>query len=225
MQLRQRYVAIVDDDRLSAIYTRAVLAPLALPTLLAPSARAAQSLAACHPLALAVLDIALPDFTGFDLAGHLRASQPDVAVLFVSGYTDLRDRQRAFACGASGFVSKPFVPAELLQQARYALQSRAQPSTFVWRVDDITGDMMLPDGRRIPLTPTEARIADLLVRANGQELARAEICRALWERRDPVSAFHALDAHLRRLRAKIELDPLRPRYLHLSRGTGVRLQP
>lgn len=212
---------IVEDDPLAAAFACYALAPLRLAVQVTPTARQACAVAEHHPLALALLDVDLPDASGFDVCRWLRATQPHMAILLCSGSADVAARQRGLAHGADDYLSKPLPSAEMAARARLALTQHAPPSALP--VSPIErGAFRLPDGRVIELTPTEARILALLLARPGVVVPLAEIARRLWgAERDALAAQRALDAHLRRLRAKLEHDPLHPRLLWMVRGVGV----
>lgn len=221
-------ILIVDDDQLAAEFMRQTLTQLHVPITVALSASAAHATLIRHPVDLVLLDATLPDASGFDVCRWLRQRDADVAIMFVTGRADAADRGRALDVGADDFLCKPFPLAELLARVRVILRhTRATPTqvgTNSLHLDEVTCALTLPDRRTVTLTPTEAQLMDLLLCQPGCFMSREALAQHLWgARRDLRPALHALDAHIRRLRAKIEPDPAQARYLHILRGVGIRL--
>lgn len=214
---------IVDDEPLAVEFARHALRPLGLTCLPAFSARAACDMLLRQPVALALLDLDLPDASGHDLCRWLREARANLAIVFLSGYADLAERRRAFAQGADDYLCKPVPAAELTHHARVAL-TRHRPAATPVAPPVESGALLLPDGRRVALTPTERRIFAVLLARQGTLIAPQEIADEVFgPGRDPRIARQALEGHLRRLRLKIEPDPLRPRWLIAVRGVGIGL--
>jgi DNA-binding response OmpR family regulator len=222
-------ILIVDDDFFSAEFMRQSLAQLHAPVLVAPTARAAHDVLVRRPVDLVLLDATLPDASGFEVCHWLRQKSADVAIMFVTGRADVEDRRRAFALGADDFLSKPFPLAELAARVRATLHQRGSHQTSAGNIanhatlDPTNNVLTLPDSRAVTLTATEARIMAILLRQPGQFVSRETLALHTWGiGRDLVSAQHALDMHLRRMRAKIEPDATQARYIQSERGVGVR---
>lgn len=220
-------ILIVDDDQLSAEFMRQTLAQLRVPITVASSAQAAHAALMRHPVDLVLLDATLPDASGFDVCHWLRQRDADVAIMFVTGHTGAEERGRAVAVGADDFLCKPFPLAVLLARVRAILQQRqtSQSGQQAGRLhlDSVTGMLTLPDRRVIALTPTETHLVALLLCQPGQFITREALVQQIWgARRDLSAAHHALDAHIRRLRAKLEPDHSQTCAIQAVRGLGVR---
>ena len=175
-----------------------------------------------------LLDVMLPDGDGFVLLGQLRR-QRDVPVLFLSARDEDEARLRGLGLGADDYITKPFLPQELLLRLRAVLRR-------VYREDG-------EENRRARLGETEILWGKGTVRRNGVETALTAkeftLLRKLWENQGNIVTIDALCAalwkgpmvgyentlmvHIRRLREKIETDPSHPRYLLTVRGLGYRL--
>ncbi len=225
-----RLLLIIDDDPLSAHLAAQSLKPLALRTVIANSARQTYQLASASPPALAIVDMGLPDGPGADLCQWLRQRIPDAGILCLSGYVAESDRAAALAHGADAYLCKPVAPPALLGQARAVLLARgwrpvhrAPPPPSSPRFDATASQLTLPSGDQVHLSPTESRILAALLRQGGASLALTDLAAWIWgPTTDPAMALLALDAHLRRLRLRIEPDPQHPRYLHYVPGQSIR---
>lgn len=116
-----RHLLVVDDEPLTALLTTQALAPLRFRPLIAATVEEARRAIQAAAFDLAVLDVALPDGSGFDLCQELRGVAPSLVILFASGYDDRVERQRAQALGADAYLVKPYTALALLTCARNAL--------------------------------------------------------------------------------------------------------
>jgi two-component system response regulator RegX3 len=190
-------------------------------------ARAVEQLLETAP-SMVLLDLALPDRYGMTVCTLLRtrSSSPIVAVGDRAGERADEQLVRALSAGADVFVSKGISSRELLARVR-ALIRRAAPN--VWQADNDVlrvGSLELDRaaravhlaGRQIAMTRREFELLEALVVRRGSAVSRSDLLDSMWgARRDP----HALDVHVRRLRAKLEaIDPVRR--IETVRGVGFR---
>jgi two-component system response regulator MtrA len=177
---------------------------------------------------MVLLDLALPDRYGMTVCTLLRtrSSTPIVAVGDRAGERTDEQLVRALSAGADVFVTKGISSRELLARVR-ALIRRAAPT--VWQGDndvvrvgllelDRAGRAVRLAGRSIQMTRREFELLEALVVRRGSAVSRNDLLDSMWgARRDP----HALDVHVRRLRAKLEaVDPVRR--IETVRGVGFR---
>lgn len=173
-----------------------------------------------------LLDVMLPDGDGFSLLGKLRELR-DVPVLFLSARDEDEARLKGLGLGADDYITKPFLPQELLLRLRAVLRRvyREQPSAP--RLDRTEIDWgkgtVRRDGREIPLTAKEFALLNKLWEARGNIVTIDALCAALWD--GPLVGYeNTLMVHIRRLREKLEEDPSHPRFLLTVRGLGYRLK-
>ncbi len=174
---------------------------------------------------LAILDISLPDLSGFDLAEALQ-SRGRVSIIFLTAIADLETKVYGLDNFAEDFIAKPFELPELLARVRRVLL-RAGPThygDFEHAVDEylrinFSQQYAVTSGQRILLTPTESRILNALNSNRGRILSTTHLLDQVW---NPTRAgsLESLWVHIRRLRSKIEPDPDDPRYIVTARGQG-----
>jgi len=174
-----------------------------------------------------ILDVNLPDGSGFDLAAELRRRSVPVPILMLTSRDSVEDRVAGLDSGADDYLVKPFAFDELLARLR-ALQRRA-PETrpAVLEIADLVLDpatrQVTRAGAPMELTTTEFALLEFLARHAGQVCGRAAISAAVWdENYDPFS--NIIDVYVSRLRRKVDQEGLVP-LIHTVRGAGYTLDP
>ena len=173
-----------------------------------------------------LLDVNLPDGDGFSLFGQLRESR-DVPVLFLSARDEDADRLRGLGLGADDYITKPFLPQELLLRLRSVLRRVYREEPAASRLGDVEIDWgksaVRRSGEETSLTAKEFTLLKTFWEARGNIVTIDALCAALWD--GPLVGYeNTLMVHIRRLREKIEADPSHPKYLLTVRGLGYRLR-
>ena len=173
-----------------------------------------------------LLDVMLPDGDGFSLLGDLRRER-DLPVLFLSARDEDEARLRGLGLGADDYITKPFLPQELLLRLgavlRRVYRERGEETARLGEVEILWGKSALRrGGQEFPLTAKEYTLLRALWENRGRIVTIDSLCAALWD--GPLIGYdNALMVHIRRLREKLEDDPSHPRYLLTVRGLGYRL--
>ena len=180
---------------------------------------------------LIILDVGLPDGSGFDLCRQLRELKLRQPILMLTVRREEADKVLGLEMGADDYLTKPFSLSELLARVR-ALLRRAYGELSEGDSDVLyAGDLVLDRGRGqvsrgnrlLNLTPTEFRILVFLAQHSGQALTRTQILDAVWGYDADVESERAVNVHIRRLREKVELDPKRPSLILTVPGVGYRI--
>jgi DNA-binding response OmpR family regulator len=180
---------------------------------------------------LIVLDVRLPDGSGFDFCRRMRQLGLRMPVLMLTVQSDEIDKVLGLEMGADDYVTKPFSLRELVSRLR-ALLRRAYGELSNTDADLLyAGDLVINQGRAvvqrgdqaINLTPTEFRLLVYLVRHTGQVVTRGQIIESLWGHASDLEDERTINVHIRRLREKVELDPSRPAMILTVPGLGYRL--
>lgn len=175
--------------------------------------------------ALIVLDLRLPGLGGMDVARAIRR-ESGVPIIMVTARVEEDDRLAGLEAGADDYIIKPFSPRELVARVRAVLRRSAMPDNpEMLRVGDVTLDVprmrASRDGVPIDLTPTEFQLLATLATHPGRVFTRAQLLDAI--RAGALDAFdRAIDAHVKNLRRKIEVDPRRPGLILTVYGVGYK---
>ena len=180
---------------------------------------------------LIILDIRLPDTSGFDLCRRLRREGYRQPILMLTARDEEVDKVLGFELGADDYVVKPYQLRELLSRIRALLRraygelaQRSSNEKIVY--DDVTIDLELlqvyRSGEIVYLTPTEFRLLRYLISHPDRPVTRDQILEAVWGYHAEVGYDRTVDVHMRHLREKLERDPTHPRRLVTVRGHGYK---
>jgi DNA-binding response OmpR family regulator len=175
---------------------------------------------------VAIVDIMLPAMTGFETCLALR-NMSDLPIVIVSARDETSDVVLGLESGADDYVTKPFVPEELLARVKAHLRRRPDKSANAFQLGELQvipdeGVVRQSDGTELHLTSTEFRLLTDLASMNGKVLSREDLLERVWGY-DYFGDSRLVDVHIRRLRTKIEPDPANPSFLVTVRGAGYKL--
>ncbi|HXF63197.1 MAG TPA: response regulator transcription factor [Caldilineaceae bacterium] len=227
-------ILIVEDERAVARGLTYGLREQGFVPLWAATGQAALALARQERPSLAVLDIRLPDMTGFDVCRQLRSEGMRLPILMLTARDDEVDKVLGLELGADDYVVKPYSLRELVSRIR-ALLRRAYgelalptlPTTVSFGPVQIDFDRMqvFRHGQPVVLTPTEFRLLRVLVANAYRPCSRESLIEAVWGYDGELGSDRTVDVHIRHLRQKLEDDPAHPRWLVTVRGAGYKFEP
>ena len=180
---------------------------------------------------LIILDVRLPDGSGFDFCRRLRTLKLKQPILMLTVRSDEVDKILGLEMGADDYMTKPFSMRELLSRLR-AMSRRAYGEFSNTNADlRYLGDLVLDRANgqafrgdeNLSLTPTEFRLLAYLAQHAGQAMSRAQILKSVWDMDSARMDEKVVTVHIRRLREKIELDSSKPQILLTVPGIGYRV--
>ena len=178
---------------------------------------------------LVLLDLMLPRLSGIEVCRRIRRTST-VPVIMLTARDSEADTVVGLRIGADDYVTKPYSYRELLARVNAVLrrshgeeQEPAEPVLEVGRVRmDVERHEVTVDGEAVAMPPREFELLELFMRNPGRVLARGEIIDRVWGA-DYVGDTKTLDVHVKRIRAKIEVEPGDPKLLITVRGVGYKL--
>ncbi len=178
---------------------------------------------------LLLLDVTLPDGTGFEVCEKMRAGGSQIPIIFLTASDEEVNVIRGLDGGGDDYITKPFKIGELCSRIRALLRRTdyaAQPLTPAGHLlIDPAGSRVMIDGTSVELTRAESRLLGLLMRNADRVVTREVIFGTLWDNMGDFVDDNTLSVYIRRLREKIEPDPSQPRHLVTVRGFGYRWVP
>ena len=174
---------------------------------------------------LAILDVMLPDGDGFSLMKKLRAFT-NIPVIFLTAKDEAADKLAGLGLGADDYLVKPFLPQELLLRVHAVLRRCYKAESPLLELEGCTIDFSRAEvnknGMVVALTAKEHTLLETLSRNEGRIVSIDALCEALWGD-NPFGYENSLNAHIRRIREKIETDPSKPVSLITVKGLGYKL--
>ena len=225
-------ILICDDQKDIVSALKIYLAPEGYEIIEACNGQEAVNIVSQEDVHLVLLDIMMPVMDGITATEKIRKVS-NVPIIFLTAKAESEDMIKGLNAGADDYITKPFVPGEVLarvrsQLRRYAsLGSRPAENEDTLTIGSITLDdrtkTVTVDGAEANLTPTEYSILRLLMTHPGTVYSTKALYEAVWQEA-PVGAEGAVAVHIRHLREKIEINPSEPRYLKVVWGQGYKLE-
>ena len=232
MQPGCRTVLIVEDENAIAETIVYALQTEGFAPLWKSTGREALTVIAEQPVALMILDVGLPDMSGFDVCWEVRREK-NIPVIFLTARSEEIDKVVGLELGADDYMAKPFSPRELTARVRAVLRrvnggevgggakTLLEPAK-VWLHDTVRCRITYC-GHALELTRNEYRLLGALIAQPGRVFSREQLMTAAWD--DPASALdRTVDAHIKTLRAKIAalVDGADPILTHRGLGYSLR---
>lgn len=175
---------------------------------------------------LAILDIMLPDGSGFEVLREIRKNS-NMPVLFLSAVSDIEKQYQGFELGADDYIVKPFRPKELELRLLSILKRSYPPQDDVVQLDSCQIDFeraaILKEGQEIPLTAKEYSLLKVLYNHKNKIVTFDQLLSKVWG--DNYQGYeNTLMAHIRKVRQKIEANPSKPVHLITIKGLGYQLR-
>lgn len=224
--LNSKKILLVDDEPDLLEMVKTILQDDGFQNIVtAVSVRSGVSVSKTEKPDLAVLDVMLPDGDGFSLMRQMREFT-DIPVIFLTAKDTGADKLAGLGLGADDYIVKPFMPEELLLRVYAVLRRCYKEDVPVVHLANCTVDFsraeVSKNGSLISLTAKEHILLETLARNEGRIVTVDALCEALWGD-NPFGYENSLNAHVRRIREKIEADPSKPVSLITIKGLGYKL--
>ena len=220
-------ILIVDDEKRLVSLVQSYLTQEGYRVVTAYNGREALPIAQKEKPDLIILDIMMPEMNGYDfMRAHRSAS--DTPIIMLTAKVDDDEKVIGLELGADDYVTKPFKPRELMARVRNVLRraGKSEATAKTLRVSDITLDR---DSREVyvadnsvDLTPSEFDLLAALMSTPGRVYSRLDLLDVIQGVRYE-GYERTIDTHIKNLRAKIESDSRKPRYIETIYGVGYRL--
>lgn len=178
-----------------------------------------------EPFDLALLDVNLPDGSGFDLCREIKSRFPGLPVIFLTANDLESDVLSGFDLGAEDYITKPFGLLELAARVRAALRRQPPERQHILRGGDIVVDVddhaVTRAGQPLELTLKEFELLRILIANRERVVPREELLNEIWGY-DFAGETRTLDMHIKTLRAKLGDDVEHPRYIKTIRAVGYK---
>jgi DNA-binding response OmpR family regulator len=222
-------ILLVED---TAFVREAILETLVLEghtVIEAASGREALAHFAKDAVDLILLDIVLPDMSGFEVCQTIRA-QSDIPIVMLTALNHTDDILRGFELGADDYITKPFAPSELLGRISAIVRRLDWQDAKAGRAGFIFGDMALDEGleratvagQTVCLSPIEARLLRYLMEHPNRAISKEELFQEVWGY-ELAGGTNLVEAAVRRLRTKVEEMPSTPTRILTVHGLGYKL--
>ena len=226
------YKVLICDDQPDIVNALKIyLKPEGYELLTATNGKEALELVKNQRVDLILMDIMMPVMDGIVATDKIREFS-NVPIILITAKSETEDVVLGLNVGADDYITKPFVPVEVLarvrsQLRRYGMQKDSAPqkdqlSVGGIRLNDLEKTVKV-DGEPVNLTPIEYAILKLLLEHPNKVYSSKAIYRIVWNE-EPVGNEGAVYVHIRHLREKIEIDPGNPRYIKVVWGQGYKME-
>ena len=226
------YTVLICDDQPDIVNALKIyLTPEGYKIRTASSGAEALKIAKSEEIHLILLDVMMPRMDGITATAKIREFS-NVPIILLTAKSETEDKVLGLNVGADDYITKPFVPVEVLarvrsQLRRYAKLGSHAPTDHSLTIGGITLDdhakTVTVDGDRVNLTPTEYAILHLLMRKPGKVYSTKTLYESVWNEA-ALGSEGAVAVHIRHLREKIEINPSEPRYIKVVWGQGYKME-
>ena len=223
---RNARVLVVDDEPALSDLLMRTLSIAGFDCVSAESKGEAIDVALKHKPELVVLDVMLPDGTGFELCSELREIFPEVPVIFLTAKDTLENKLLGLNLGADDYITKPFSVAEVVARINSVLRralpgEQSDPLIFADLILDEVRHQVTKGENEIELSPTEFKLLRYFMQNPGRVISRQQLLLNVWEY-DFVNEASIVEKFMSQLRKKIDQDS--PKLFHTVRGFGYVLR-
>ena len=226
------YNVLICDDQPDIVNALKIyLAPEGYELFTAANGEEAVELVRGGEIHLVLMDVMMPKLDGISATRQIRGFS-NIPIIMLTAKSETEDMVLGLNEGADDYITKPFVPVEVLARVRSQLRRFSQLGSEEKTKDELTvGNISLNDetkgvsvdGEPVALTPIEYSILKLLMENPGKVYSTKALYEAVWQEA-ALGSEGAVAVHIRHLREKIEIDPSAPRYLKVIWGRGYKIE-
>ncbi len=224
------HVLVVDDEKPLREFVRRNLEVRGYKVHTASNGLEAMAIFQNENIQLVIMDIMMPHMDGLETTRRMRQVS-HVPIIILTAMGEESDKIRAFDLGADDYLTKPFGVGELLGRVKAVLRRAdwSEPPALEERIVrgdidvDLTRHKVIVRGVDVDITPTEFNLLAYFMKNAGKALHHRAILQNVWGSEYGDEAEY-LRVYVGRLRQKIEIDPLKPKYLHTEHGIGYRFE-
>ena len=226
------YRVLICDDQPDIVNALKIyLKPEGYELLDAANGKEAVELVKSQQVDLILMDIMMPVMDGIVATDKIREFS-NVPIILLTAKSETEDVVLGLNVGADDYITKPFVPVEVLARVRSQLRRYGMLKEPVVQTDQLVvggiamndrEKIVTVDGEAVSLTPIEYAILKLLMENPGKVYSSKDIYRIVWQEQ-PIGNEGAVSVHIRHLREKIEIDPGNPRYIKVVWGQGYKME-
>ena len=222
-------ILIVEDETSFHEALAFLLGKEGFETIVAENGRVALEMFAKYGADLVLLDLMIPELSGIEVCRSIRTIS-QVPIIMLTAKDSEIDKVVGLELGADDYVTKPYSSRELIARIKAVLRRQStvdESETDIYETGairlDIGRHQVSVNGISISLPLKEFELLEYLMRNSGRVLTRSQLIDRVWGG-DYFGDTKTLDVHIKRLRAKIEVDPAHPVLIHTIRGLGYKLE-
>ena len=226
------YTILICDDQKDIVNALKIyLAPEGYTLLEAFDGAQAVDIVQSETVHLVLMDVMMPRLDGIAATKKIRAFS-NVPIILLTAKSQTEDMVEGLGCGADDYITKPFVPAEVLARVRSQLRRYATLGSYSVPTDELrVGNIVLNESTKtatvdenpVALTPIEYSILRLLMKNPGKVYSTKALYEEVWQE-TALGSEGAVAVHIRHLREKVEINPSEPRYLKVIWGQGYKIE-
>jgi DNA-binding response OmpR family regulator len=226
--MRSPNILVVDDDPETRDLIRLILKDAGMNVVLGENGSQLLELWRANPIDLIILDVMMPVMDGFEACERIRRVS-DIPIVFLTAKGQEGDVVNGFEIGADDYIVKPFRPGELIARVRAILnrlerqrEDAGRRLRFEKLILDLDARRVVARGKTIEVTPLEFQLLQYLMQNVGIVMSKENLLQNVWGYAEAAGDLNLIEAAIRRLRRKLELDPSQPEYIHTVWGAGYR---
>ncbi|HZD56714.1 MAG TPA: response regulator transcription factor [Anaerolineales bacterium] len=221
-------ILVADDDPETRYLLRIILKDAGMQAIFAENGSRMLDLWRRNPVDVIILDVMMPVMDGIEACQRIRRTSR-IPIIFLTAKGQEQDVVKGLEIGADDYVVKPFRAAELVARIRVILnrtareqEARGKHLSFDKLVLDLESRRVISRGRSIEVTPLEFQLLRYLMQNVGIVISKEDLLQNVWGYAEAAGDMNLIEAAVRRLRRKLELDPSQPKYIQTVWGAGYR---